>query len=81
MPKRSRMPRDPNQLAKAVVDFATGQREPDPPTRPKNPAAVELGRMGGKIGGKRLAAKMTPEQRSDSARRAALARWSKPTDS
>jgi hypothetical protein len=76
MPKRSRMPRDPNQLAKAVVDFATGQREADPPAREKNAAAVELGRMGGKIGGKRRAERMTPEQRRDSARRAALARWS-----
>ena len=72
------MPRDPNQLAKAVVDFATGQRQPDPPAPVKNPAAVELGRMGGKIGGKRRAARMTPEQRSDSARKAALARWGKP---
>jgi hypothetical protein len=69
------MPRDPNQLAKAVVDFATGQREPDPPARVKNPAAVELGRLGGKIGGKVRAANMTPEQRTDSARKAALARW------
>jgi len=76
MPKRSRMPRDPNQNAKAVVDFATRQREPEP-IHVKNPAAVELGRMGGKIGGKRRAAKMTPEQRSDSARKAALARWAK----
>lgn len=75
MPKRSRMPRDPNQLAKAVVDFATGQREPDPEPRQKNPAAVELGRMGGKIGGKARAAAMTPEERADSARKAALARW------
>jgi len=77
MPKRSRMPRDQNQLAKAVVDFATGEREPDPPARVKNPAAVELGRMGGKIGGKRRAARMTPVQRSASARKAALARWGK----
>jgi hypothetical protein len=69
------MPRDPNQNAKAVVDFATRQREPEAAPRPKNPAAVELGRMGGKIGGKRRAAKMTPQQRSDSARKAALARW------
>ena len=69
------MPRDPNQLAKAVVDFATGQREPDPPARVKNPAAVELGRLGGKIGGKVRAANMTPEQRADSALKAALARW------
>jgi hypothetical protein len=78
MPKRSRMPRDPNQLAKAVVDFATGQREPDSLAREKNAAAVELGRLGGKIGGKARAAKMTEEQRRDSARKAALARWSKP---
>jgi len=78
MPKRSRMPRDPNQLAKAVVDFATGQREPEPPARPKNAAAVELGRLGGRIGGRRRAESMTAEQRRDSARKAALARWSKP---
>ena len=73
--KCSRMPRDPNQLAKAVVDFATGQREPDPPAKVKNPAAVELGRIGGTIGGKARAAKMTPEERAESARKAALARW------
>ena len=75
MPKRSRMPRDPNQRAKAVVDFATGQREPDPPVPAKDQAAVELGRCGGLIGGKARAANMTPEQRADSARKAALARW------
>lgn len=69
------MPRDPNQLAKAVVDFATGQREPDPPARPKDPAAVALGRKGGLKGGKARAASMTAEQRSDSARKAARARW------
>ena len=69
------MPRDPNQLAKAVVDFATGEREPDPSAPVKNPAAVELGRMGGRIGGKARAANMSPEERTDSARKAALARW------
>ena len=69
------MPRDPNQLAKAVVDFATGQREADPPARVKDPNAVALGRKGGAIGGKVRAANMTPEERADSARKAALARW------
>jgi hypothetical protein len=78
MPKRSRMPRDPNQRAKAVVDFATGQRKPDPPARPKDAAAVELGRRGGLVGGRARAASMTSAERRDSARRAALARWSKP---
>jgi len=41
----------------------------------KNPHAVALGKMGGSKGGKMRAAKLTPEQRSESARKAALARW------
>lgn len=77
MPKRSRMPRDPNQLAKAVVEFATRQREPDPELPAKDPAAVSLGRRGGLVGGKARAASMTPEQRRESARKAAQARWGK----
>jgi hypothetical protein len=43
----------------------------------KNPAAVALGRKGGKKGGPARAAAMTAEQRSDSARKAVLARWEK----
>ena len=43
----------------------------------KNPAAVALGRLGGKKGGPATAAKLSPKERSESARRAALARWSK----
>jgi hypothetical protein len=43
----------------------------------KNPAAVALGRRGGKKGGPARAAKLTPEQRSASARKAVQARWSK----
>ena len=43
----------------------------------KNPAAVALGRKGGKKGGPARAAKLTPEQRSDSARKAVRARWAK----
>jgi hypothetical protein len=42
----------------------------------KNPAAVALGRLGGKKGGKARAARMTAEARSEAARRAAIARWS-----
>ena len=41
----------------------------------KNPAAVALGRLGGLIGGKARARKLTAEQRSGIARRAAEARW------
>ena len=43
----------------------------------KNAAAVALGRKGGKKGGPARAAKLTPEQRSDSARKAVQARWAK----
>ena len=43
----------------------------------KNPAAVALGRLGGLKGGKARAAKLSPQQRTASARKAAAARWSK----
>ncbi|MCL4852004.1 MAG: hypothetical protein KJZ78_11575 [Bryobacteraceae bacterium] len=46
-------------------------------TKKKNPAAVVLGRKGGKKGGPARAAKLTPKQRSESARKAVLARWAK----
>jgi hypothetical protein len=43
----------------------------------KDPAAVALGRRGGKKGGPARAAKLTPEQRSASARKAVQARWAR----
>ena len=43
----------------------------------KNPAAVNLGRKGGKKGGPARAARLTPPQRSESARKAVPARWAK----
>jgi len=66
-----------NELARQVVDEATGEAPPHDPYEGKDPAAVELGRRGGLKGGKARAAKMTPEQRSEAARRAAAARWGK----
>jgi hypothetical protein len=77
MPERSRKrPTDVNELARQIVDEATGEAEPAPdPDEGKNPAAVALGRKGGLKGGKARAAKMTPEERSESARKAAAARW------
>jgi hypothetical protein len=44
-------------------------------TREKNPHAMALGKMGGSKGGKSRAARLTPEERSASARKAAIARW------
>lgn len=68
------MPRDVNQRAKATLDLFTGERQAEP-ERVKDPAAVELGRRGGLIGGKARAAKLSPEQRSEIARKAAQKRW------
>lgn len=45
-PKR---PRDYNQLAKAIIDIATGEkpdRDPTPEEQGKDPAAVAMGKKG-----------------------------------
>jgi hypothetical protein len=79
MPDRSsKRPRDPSQLAKLVADIATGETDEAPNDAVKDPAAVVLGRKGGLKGGKARAAKMSAEERTESARRAARARWSQP---
>jgi len=76
MQKRSRMPRDTAQLAKMVVDMATGDAPPEvDPTTGKNPAAVALGRLGGLKGGNARAKGMTKRERSEAAKKAAKARW------
>jgi len=43
----------------------------------KNPAAAELGRLGGLKGGAVRAARMSPEERAEAARKAAEARWAR----
>ncbi len=82
MPERSRKrPRDLNELAASIVGEATGDvpEEPAEPAEPaddgKDPAAVSLGRRGGLKGGRARADKLTAEQRSEIARRAAQKRW------
>lgn len=51
------------------------------PTEPqKNPAAVALGRLGGKKGGPARAKKLSKEKRSELAKRATQARWSRVND-
>lgn len=77
--KKKKSPRDISQLAKSIVDLATDEKsEADEAEKPqKNQAAVELGRLGGKKGGKARAEKLTPEQRSKIAKKAAQARWKK----
>lgn len=91
MPKRSSKkpgPKDVNQLAKSIVNRATGQAKDEPVAEPvvepdtdgKNPAAVALGRLGGKKGGPARARNLTSAQRSEAARKAAQARWNKQQD-
>lgn len=73
-----KQPRDVNQLAKFIVDEATEQPQSEKPAEPeKNPAAVALGRLGGLKGGKARAAKLSKANRSEIAKKAALARWKK----
>ncbi len=67
--KRIPRPRDPIQLGKLIGDIATGQVE-DRVEDGKNPAAVELGRLGGLKGGKARAEKLSPERRTEIARKA-----------
>lgn len=74
-PKGRKAHPDLNELAAAIVAEATGEAPPEEPTPEKNQAAVELGRLGGLKGGKARAEKLTPEERSEIARRAAQARW------
>jgi hypothetical protein len=69
MPDRSS--KDHNPLVKAMID------ELAKPERPKNPAAVALGRIGGLKGGKARAEKLSSKKRQAIARKAAKARWSK----
>lgn len=80
MPKRSST-FDLNQLAKRIVDEATGEEPITLPLKEKNKAAQELGRLGGKKGGKARAKALTPEQRSEIAKNAAQKRWAKVTES
>lgn len=74
MTKPPKRPRDPNQLAKHIVDLATGETEDRAPSM--SPMG-ELGRAGGLKGGKARAAALTPEQRSEIAKKAAAKRWAK----
>ena len=73
-------PRDTNQLAKRIVDIATGDEPERDPDEGKDPAAVSLGRRGGLKGGKARAEKLSPAQRKKIARLAAAARWKRTVD-
>jgi hypothetical protein len=81
--------KDLNELASLIVEHATKDK-PEPSeaeelteemeqaiAEGKNPAAVALGRLGGRKGGPARAKKLTAEERREIAKKAARARWSK----
>ncbi len=90
--KHPKRPRDPNQLAKSIIDIATGQTA-TPTSSPnrlstlrrgRSPTAIPPEEQGknpaavalGKRGGAARAAKMSPKARSAAAKKAAKVRWS-----
>ena len=76
--KKPRRPRDPNQLAKLVVDMATGDVPRDLESGPESPAAAAR-RKGGIKGGMARGKKLSARRRKAIARKAALARWMRHT--
>jgi hypothetical protein len=77
MPKRSSKKKDaePQQIARRVLDAVVPDAEVPRKKASKNPAAVALGRLGGKKGGPARAEKLSAAKRSEIASRAARARW------
>ena len=70
------MPLDSNQLAAAIVREATTEATPAKPRKPrKNPAAVALGKLGGKKGGPARALALSAKRKKEIATAAARARW------
>lgn len=69
MTDKPKRPRDANRLAHKIAGIATGEIDDTPP------AKAEGQRKGGLKGGKARAVKLTPEERSAIAKKAAASRW------
>lgn len=81
MPKQDKhvRPKDVNKIAHHLVALSTADTEEDtiaPPTRDQvSMLMAQLGRKGGRIGGKRRLETMSAKERKQAARKAAQARW------
>jgi hypothetical protein len=79
--KQPKRPRDPNLLARSVVEDLIGEKmdgsplKPKTPEREKNPAAVALSKLGASKGGQARAASLSASKRKMIAKKAAAARW------
>jgi hypothetical protein len=70
--KRPKRPRDPAQLAKLMIDIASGEVEDV-----NEKLSAKRGRAGGLKGGPARSASLDPRKRQQIARKAAAARWGK----
>jgi hypothetical protein len=77
MPEK-RPPKDPNQLAKYILDVTTGESEKIEPPK-KNPHAQALSKLGASKGGKARASVLSAKKRKSIAQKAAQARWQSKT--
>jgi hypothetical protein len=78
MPKRiSKKTNDLNTLAFQIVQSATTE-SPEIDREMLSKVMAEMGRKGGKIGGKKSLETMSPADRKKRAKKAAQARWKKP---
>lgn len=84
MPKRKRISKrssDVNVWAHQIGNESTQERDSVAPVTMSQSEVsrfmAEMGRRGGKIGGKKRAENMTQQQRRESASKAARARWGK----
>lgn len=80
---KGKRPRDPNQLAKWIVEQSTAETPTQEPAKVPSDLSqymAAMGRKGGLVGGKRRLVTMTPAQRKKAAAKAAAARWGKKKD-
>jgi len=76
-----KLPKDPNKLAYEIVRLSTEEpEEPKGEEKPVERSAISeylstIGRKGGLKGGKARAEKLSAEQRTEIAKKAAVKRW------
>lgn len=78
--RSSKLPADPSQRARRIVELSTEEPMPEESKNgkhEKNPAAVALGRLGGRKGGVARKNALSPKRRSEIAAKAARSRWAK----
>lgn len=78
MRRSSKLPKDVNQRAAEIVRLTTEEPKPEEATPERSPISeylAQIGRKGGRKGGKARAAKLSAAERSEIASKAAAARW------